>query len=551
MDADLHPPHAFPQALLERAPVALGAFDGDLRWAWVNDALAAMNHLGADELIGRRPSEVHGALGESTEVILRRVFETGEAEHHSQSGELGTDPGVVRHWDVTYFPLDDRVGVAAIDVTDRHATEAALSEAHRRDALMARAGQLLSTALSVQETADLIAQLVVPELADWCFVELSREDGRIDRVSFRHRDPSKLPWMAELDRRYPLDPDSPVGSPKVIRTGEAELIPELPDELLVAAAQDEEHLEILREVGFVSVCLVPLIARGRVLGDVALTTDAGSGRTYGPEMLGFARELADRCALALDNAMLYAQRDLVAMSLQEELLPPDLPRIPGLDVGARYAAAGAGNEVGGDFYDIFASDSGWRVVIGDVVGKGPSAAAITGLARHTLRAAAPYERSPSALLAVLNRALMAEKRGDRLASVACVELERDRDGLAVTVSTAGHPLPLLVTADGDVRELGRFGQLLGVTEGHVGEDVSDRLAPGDTLVLYTDGVVEARGPSGVFGEGRLRALLGELAGQAPTRIVQRIEGAVMAASGGRPRDDLAIVALRVRPKRRR
>ncbi|HEV3000092.1 MAG TPA: SpoIIE family protein phosphatase [Solirubrobacteraceae bacterium] len=552
MDADRPTPHdAFARELLGRAPIAVGAFDAELRWAWVNDALAEMNRVTAGELLGRRPSELHGELGASTEVILRRVLGSCEPERHAQAGELGTEPGVVRHWDVTYFPIRGGVGIAAIDVTDRYAAEAALSEAHRRDALMARAGQLLSTALSVNETADLIAQLVVPEIADWCFVELAREDGHIERVSFRHRDPSKLPWLAELDRRYPLDPDSPVGSPKVIRTAEPELIPELPDELLVAAAQDEEHLRILREIGFVSVCIVPLMARGRVLGDIALATDAKTGRRFGPELLPLARELADRCALALDNAMVYAQRDLVAMSLQEELLPPDLPRIPGLDVGARYSAAGEGNEVGGDFYDLFPTERGWRVVIGDVVGKGPSAAAVTGLARHTLRAAAPYERSPSALLAVLNRALLAEKRGDRLASVACVELERDGDGVALTVSAAGHPLPLLVDADGNVREVGRFGHLLGVDAGHVAVDVHDRLGPGDTLVLYTDGVVEARGPAGVFGEERLRAMLADSAGEAPTRIVQRIEGAVLAASGGRPRDDLAVVALRVRPRRRR
>jgi hypothetical protein len=547
MDADPNP-HPLARLLLDRAPVALGAFDAELRWAWVNGALAAMNRTTAPGLVGRRPSELHGERGAESEAILERVLRSGRPERHTQHGELGPAPGVVRHWEVTYFPLGDGVGVSAVDVTDRHGAEAALAEAHRRDALLARAGQLLSTALSVRETADLVSRLLVPEIADWCFVELVGDGGRIDRVSFRHRDPAKLPWLAEVERRYPIDPDAPVGSARVVRTGEAELIPELPEEFLVAAAQDEEHLRILREIGFVSVCIVPLVARGRVLGDIALATDAESGRRFGPEMLPLARELADRCALALDNAMLYAQRELVAVSLQEELLPPELPRIPGLDVGARYAAAGEGNQVGGDFYDVFPSETGWRVVIGDVVGKGPAAAAVTGLARHTLRAAAPYERSPAALLGVLNRALLAERRGERMASVACVQLEPDGDGLALTVSVGGHPLPLLVDRDANVREVGRFGQLLGVDESHRAVDVQERLEPGDVLVLYTDGVVEARGPSGVFGEDRLRALVAEAAGQAPTRIVQRIEAAVLAASGGRPRDDLAIVALRIRQR---
>ena len=542
-------PHPLELAVLECAPVALGAFDADLRWAWINSTLAEMNRTSADNLVGRRPSEVHGALGEATEAILRRVLATGVDERHTQSGVLGTDPDVRRHWDVTYFPLPDSVGVVAVEVTARYAAEEALAVAHHRDALMARAGQLLSTALNVHETADLVARLVVPEIADWCFVELVREDGGIDRVSWLHRDPAKTHWLAEYEQRYPLDPDAPVGSPKVIRSGEAELIENLPPEFLEAAAQDTEHLRILREVGFVSVCIVPLIARGRVLGDIALATDSDSGRRFGPDTLVLARELADRCALALDNAMVYAQRDLVAVSLQEELLPPDLPQIPGLDVAARYAAAGEGNQVGGDFYDVFASEHGWRVVIGDVVGKGPAAAAMTGLARHTLRAAAPYERSPSALLGVLNRALLAERRGERLASVACVELNPDGEGLDVTVSVAGHPLPLLVDGGGGVREVGGFGQMLGIEEPLRVEDVRTKLLPGELLVLYTDGVVEARGAGGVFGEERLRNLLGEMAGEAPTRVVQRIEAAVLAASGGRPRDDLAIVALRVRRPR--
>ena len=550
MDAD-HP-HPFRYHVVEGAPVGLAAVDADLRYAWVNPAMAALGGLEPERFAGRRPSEIYGEQARATEELLREVLATGRTQRHVVTGTLPGQNGRVHHWDVTYFALDGGggVGIAASEVTEQRAAEAALADAHRRDALMARAGQLLSTALSVQETADLAAHLVVPEIADWCFVELVQENGAIERVSWLHRDASKTHWLAEYEERYPLDPASPVGSPAVIRTGEPELIPEIPDEFLVAAAQDEDHLRILREVGFVSVCIVPLIARGRVLGDIALATDSDSGRRFGPDTLVLARELADRCALALDNAMLYSQRDLVAMSLQEELLPPELPRIPGIDVGARYVAAGEGNQVGGDFYDVFPSDTGWRLVIGDVVGKGPAAAAVTGLARHTLRAAAPYEKSPSALLAVLNRSLLAERPGERLASVACVEVEPDGDGLALTVAAAGHPLPLVVSPDGEVREVGRFGPLLGVSEDHAASDVRDRMAPGELLLLYTDGVVEARGPGGVFGEVRLRTLLRDLAGLAPTRMVQRIEAAVLAASGGRPRDDLAIVALRVRRRRR-
>jgi serine phosphatase RsbU (regulator of sigma subunit) len=414
---------------------------------------------------------------------------------------------------------------------------------------MARAGHLLSTALSLQETADLVVQLVVPELADWCFVELVQPDGSIERTALAHRDPAKLRWAQEISRRYPLDPASPAGSPKVIRTGEPELIEEVPDELLVQVAVDDEHLGLLRAIGFVSVCIVPLVARGRVIGDLVLATGPdGSGppRRLGAETLLVARALAERCALALDNAALYAQRDLVAVSLQEELLPRELPAVPDLDVAARYSAAGEGNDVGGDFYDLFASGGGWQLVVGDVVGKGPVAAAVTGLARHTLRAAAAYEQRPAQLLRGLNRALLAEDPGRRLATVACVRLDAADGALALTVGVGGHPLPLLVSADGTVREVGAYGTILGVHESVEIRDVPARLEPGELLVLYTDGVIDARGPGGLFGEERLHGLLTGLVGEAPSRVVHRIESAVLAHSGGRPRDDVAIVALRLR-----
>jgi PAS domain S-box-containing protein len=533
--------------LVDRAPVGFGEHDVEGRWVRVNPALAAINRTTPEELIGRRPSEVHGELGRASEAIMRRVLASGRTERTVLEGELGTEPGRPRQFEVAYFPLAEGVGVVAIEVTDRRVAEIALAEAHRRDAILARAGQLLGTALSVQETADLVARLVVPEMADWCFVELVRDDGRVERVALAHRDPEKERWARELSERYAVNPDAAYGSAEVMRTGEPILMPDIPPALLEQAVTDDEHRRVLNAVGFRSACIVPLIARGRTLGTIALTM-ADSERRFSPEILPLARSLAELFALALDNALLYAQRDLVAVTLQEQLLPSELPTIPGLDVAARYSAAGEGNDVGGDFYDVFSVGNAWMAVIGDVVGKGPAAAAITGLARHTLRAAAQYETSPSALLKVLNRALLSEQDGLRLASVAAVRIEPGEDGtMSVCVAAAGHPLPIRVSADGVVRDLGVHGQLLGVHEDPLLSDTVADLGAGDLLVLYTDGVIEVRGPAGIFGEERLRALLAESAADAPSRVVTRVEQAVLAASGGRPRDDVAVVALRPRP----
>ena len=258
------------------------------------------------------------------------------------------------------------------------------------------------------------------------------------------------------------------------------------------------------------------------------------------------RGLADRCAVALDNAALYAQREQVAVTLQEELLPPRAAGDPGLDVAARYSAAGEGNQVGGDFYDVFASDTGWQVVIGDVVGKGPAAAAVTGLARHTMRAAAAYEGAPSQLLRVLNAALLAERAGQRLASVACVRL--DPDETARGSPSASPAIRCRSSSASTGRSAGS-----GVSVSCWAWRASSRSStptiascPASCSILYTDGITEARGPGGMFGEDHLRSLLMTLGGEAPTRVLQRVEAAVLAASGGRPRDDLALVALRLR-----
>lgn len=535
-----------PERLIDSVPIGLGEIDAELRWVRVNPALAALHRAAPGELLGRRPSDVHGELGRSSEEVMRRVLATGEAERVVIDGELATDPGTRRQFEITWFKLGEGLGSVAIEVTDQRFAQAALADAHRRDALLARAGQLLRTALSVQETADLVARLVVPEIADWCFVEMVRDDGSVERVSVAHKDPEKERWARELSERYPVDPDAPYGSGKVIRTGEPELMSEIPPEMVEDAARDAEHFSVLQEVGFSSACIVPLVARGRTIGAIALAT-SGPERRLRADILPLAGAIAELSALALDNARLYAQRDLVAVSLQEHLLPRELPEVPGVEIAARYLAAGEGNEVGGDFYDVFPSGTSWAVVIGDVVGKGPAAAALTGLARHTLRAAAPYEAEPSALLRVLNRALLAEDPGHRLASVAAVRLDRvEHDGFDLRVAVAGHPLPLLVSASGAVRDVGEHGQLLGVHHEPLLSDVTVRMEPGDVLVLFTDGVIEARSAAGIFGEERLRGLLRESAGDAPSRVVTRVEQAVLAASDGRARDDLAVVALRVR-----
>ena len=209
---------------------------------------------------------------------------------------------------------------------------------------------------------------------------------------------------------------------------------------------------------------MPLSARGRTLGVMAL----GFNSIVGEDHLSLFEDVARRGALAIDNARLYEERAQVARTLQRSLLPPVLPQVPGMELAARYLAAGEGNEVGGDFYDCFPTGDGdWALVIGDVCGKGAEAAAVTALARYTVRASATlHSDRPQVVLAGPQRRDPPRGRGDsRFCTVLYISLRPRPDGVKACVATGGHPLPLLMRADGRVETAGRPGTLLGILPG--------------------------------------------------------------------------------------
>jgi serine phosphatase RsbU (regulator of sigma subunit) len=247
-------------------------------------------------------------------------------------------------------------------------------------------------------------------------------------------------------------------------------------------------------------------------------------------------------SVAVENAQRYARERVIAQTLQGSLLPPSLPEIPGLELAARFNAAGDGIEVGGDFYDVFrAGEDEWCMVIGDVCGKGPEAAALTALTRYTIRAGALHERHPSRVLGLLNEAMLEQRHDGRFATVLYLRLIVGPGGrVRVVAASGGHPLPLLLRADGRVDAVGAGGTLLGVIENPVLPDAEVVLDPGDTLVLYTDGVIEVRsGGKEIFGAEELTSLLGTSKGLDPDALLgaHRAPGAprVRRASAGRRR----------------
>jgi serine phosphatase RsbU (regulator of sigma subunit) len=296
-------------------------------------------------------------------------------------------------------------------------------------------------------------------------------------------------------------------------------------------------------MGFSSYVIVPLVARGRVLGDLALAY-SDSGRHYGRDDLDMLQALADACALAIDNARLFGEQERTARTLQHSLLPPQLPEIDGLELAARYRPFGRGIEVGGDFYDVFGVDGRWVLAIGDVAGKGTGAAVTTALLRHTLRAAAPLEPGPAAALARLDAALLGDGGEDRPSSAVCALLEPMDGGAEVVLASAGHPPPLIRRADGQVQSTVRPGTLLGALPGPPPQESRIWLDPGDVLVLYTDGVTEARRGDGQLGEAGLVEILARAAPSA-SAIAEAVEQGALEVQEGRQRDDIAVLAVGV------
>jgi hypothetical protein len=286
-----------------------------------------------------------------------------------------------------------------------------------------------------------------------------------------------------------------------------------------------------------------LMARGSELGVIEVVDR--QDREFTPRDDTILTQLAQLASVAISNAQLYERERTIAQTLQRSLRPGGLPSVPGLSAAVRFRPAGEGVELGGDFYDLYEAGGGaYAALIGDVQGKGPDAAAVTALARHTLRAGATYEASPSGVLALLHKALREQRADGRFCTVAHAHLRLGHGRMRVDLACGGHPLPLVVHPDGLVEPVGRLGTLLGTDIEPQLYDVTIELEPGDVLVLYTDGVTEVRQRRReVFGHAELTELLSAAGGLPPDAIADRIEAAVLAASGGRLRDDMAILAF--------
>ena len=466
---------------------------------------------------------------------------------------------VVGYPDAQDFAAADRAFLSALatqaaQAFDRARLHDAERRAHERFAYLAEASAVLNASLELDETLSRLADLAVPRLADWCSIHLTGRDGAPQLVTAAHVDPAKRELAFELHRRWPVWLGEP-GIGSCMASGESMLFQVIPVEALEQVARDEDHLHHLLRLGFGSAMVVAIRAGGRVLGALAMANE--QGRAVTEAEFALAQDLADRAGAAVANAQLFAERSHVARALQASLLPPALPTATGIEFGARYVAAGQGLEVGGDFYDVFAAGPSWVVAVGDVRGKGVEAAAVTGLARHTIRSRSLSDPSPRAILRQLNHLLLRAEADKAAAGGTSWDLEplfctvvaislTDLDGgVDATICAAGHPLPLVRRVDGSVEPVGVRGDVLGVMDEVDLTDHTTRLGPGDVLIAFTDGITERhRGPSH-FGEEGIVAVLRRTGEAGADAIAAHVEEAAKAFVAGNADDDMAVVVVRV------
>jgi serine phosphatase RsbU (regulator of sigma subunit) len=373
--------------------------------------------------------------------------------------------------------------------------------ATQRTVLLAEASMSLSRSLDLDTTLAEVGRLLVPRFADWCLVQMLNDDKQLETVALQHRDPETTEWACSLMGVFPTRMDAVHGAANVVRSGRSEIYPLITAELIEATATSAEHLALMRKLGLTSGIVVPLTGRGGVVGTVTLI-HAESGRRYAEEDCAFLKAVAERVAVALDTAATFEQQSerlagviLVAEAAQRAILATPPARVGPVALSARYVSAAREAQIGGDLYEVVRGPSSVRLLVGDVRGKGLSAVRTATVVLGEFRAAAAGAGDVAHVAREIDRRIIPYLL-DAEDFVTGILVDIEQDGRFDVVS-CGHPAPVLLSARGDVDpvELDHSPPLgLGV-DPIIGRG---KLAPGDRLLLFTDGLIEARSPTGAF-----------------------------------------------------
>ncbi len=547
------------------APPADPGADGAVPMASDDEVIAGIGRLSYDELL-RHTVEMARDVAGADAVYALVADEDGELRMRAGAGIAA--PELLARFAGPIAQERNSFSSADIDRLQRLADRVALSlerarltelERTRRGRIsfLAEASDLLAGTLDQHKTIALAAQLVVPRLASWCAVYLADDGGPPTPAYVWHCDETYCDALTALLARMPPPEVPPSGGARQWSLPRAQIAP-------------WENVDFAAD----AVWCCPLVARGRALGAFVIGRPAGD--RFPREAIEMVEDLGRRAALALDNARLYSQQLQTSQALQRSLLPPEVPKVRGVDLAVEYTAAGEGNEVGGDFYDLFTvADGRWRFSIGDVCGTGPQAAAVTGLARYTMRILAREGRGIAAVLDRLNRLILDEGPRARFLTLVHGEITSGavgrqrgtgsarsgaggaRSGAArpapgrapavrVSLVCAGHPPPLLMRA-GEKPELAVSSQpLLGVLDQVSFRAKSLRLYSGDVLLCVTDGLTERRHAGRLFDDDDgLRQVFATCGGLNAGGVAARIMRAVRGLAPEPPADDMALIVMRV------
>ncbi|MHA6762702.1 SpoIIE family protein phosphatase [Streptacidiphilus sp. PAMC 29251] len=550
---------ALQDALFEQSPLGIAVFDQQLRYVRVNETLARMNGIPVADHLGRTTGETlpEGAADEVT-AIQRQVLATGEPV--IDLTVAGPNPRRAGYRSISYSRLQDRAGRVLgvtgmiMDVTDRYRAVAKVEHARRRLALLNELGTRIGDLLDVRRIAEELAAALVPALADYAGVVLLQAvaDGDdLPRHTHTRLTPLVMTGTAAIEPSATVDAMMTPGAgiemaesslfARVLRSGLAEQL-ESPALLEETTNQADPRVRAAYELGVHSMLVVPLRARGIVLGLMVLSR-AGRREGFDRDELAFAGELADRAGSSLDNARLYARERAAALMLQRSLLPQTVPQPPGVEIGYRYVPGSSGTEVGGDWFDVIPLPRDRvALVVGDVMGHGLRAAATMGRLRTAVRTLAMLDLPPDVLLQHVHDLADDLAQGPEEALIAtCVYAVYDPATRRLVLAKAGHTSPLLIVPGEPAQVLDLpSGTPLGVG-GVPFASVELTVVEGSLLVLYTDGLVESRTEDIDVGIKRLCTLLEQpfdSVEQACDRVVSTLER-------GQEPDDVALLLARL------